>query len=346
MRIRSRFLPALILCAVLCVLPWSALLLVGFSAPLAAVCSGCTLLTVLAVLLARRARRQRAQALCAQLRLYYEAIAPAMDEADMPQTAEGWSRALGKAAAAQASDAQQAQALTAKFLSRWSQESLNALEEMQESARRAAHTLPVEGRLLAHEANTLRGLDEQLMRFFRCETDCSLCRIQEVELSRVISEAVLRRSDALRARQIGLRRNSTRLRTMSDPVLLAGVLDALLDNALRHTPDRGAIGLLCRETDGQAEIVVEDAGSGIPADELPHVFERGFVGRGESPAQAGLGLYTARAYCELLGHSISLRSAEGHGTQAILRLKLAPAAKAEKPAEDAAAETPAANAMQ
>ena len=69
------------------------------------------------------------------------------------------------------------------------------------------------------------------------------------------------------------------------------------------------------------------AGCGIPAEELPRVFERGFVGRGEEVGRAGLGLFTARAYCELLGHSLHVRSAEGKGTQAVLRLQIAPAEK-------------------
>ena len=56
------------------------------------------------------------------------------------------------------------------------------------------------------------------------------------------------------------------------------------------------------------------------SEELSRIFTRGFVGRGEDPGRAGLGLFTARAYCTLLGHSLSVTSAEGKGTRAVIRV--------------------------
>lgn len=321
---RAHIGPIVVIGGILMVLPWGALYFAGFSIGLAVLCAVCSVLALLTVVLLAVGRKKQEKARCEQLRLYLAAI-----EVDAPQNADSDAllTCLGENAAAQKTAHTNSEILTARFLTDWSKKTIASLDALQASEKRVVATLPVEERLLKQEVNTLRCLSEQLMRYFNCDTDCSLYRIQTVDLMRIMSDAVIRRSDELKARKIGLRRSAAKLRVTSDPVLLAAVLDELLDNAIRHTPENGTIGLTCREASGAAEITVEDAGCGIPPEELPRVFERGFVGRGETMGRAGLGLFTARAYCELLGHRLQVRSAVGKGTQAVLRIQIAPSEK-------------------
>lgn len=97
-----------------------------------------------------------------------------------------------------------------------------------------------------------------------------------------------------------------------DPVRIGEVLSNLLSNALRHTPPGGTVTIsVAPEAQGVA-FAVEDSGTGIPAEALPHVFDR-FV-KGEGSHGAGLGLAIARSLVEAHGGELTARSEPGRGT--------------------------------
>ncbi len=93
----------------------------------------------------------------------------------------------------------------------------------------------------------------------------------------------------------------------------------LVANALRHTPAGGRVTL--RGSDGTVEIA--DTGEGIPADELPHVFDRFRrvdPSRTRATGGSGLGLAIVRQLAEAHGGTASARSAPGRGTTVTLAL--------------------------
>ena len=112
--------------------------------------------------------------------------------------------------------------------------------------------------------------------------------------------------------QFDVRRGS---RVRSDPEQLEQVLLALLSNAVQHSERGGSVRL---RVDG-VTIVVEDEGSGIDPEDLPHLFERFYRGKG-SAGGFGLGLSICRDLVEGMGGRISLRPREGAGTVAEIRL--------------------------
>ena len=137
----------------------------------------------------------------------------------------------------------------------------------------------------------------------------------------MVSDAVVRNAALFNTKRIGLRRSVAHLYSVTDATVLALVLDQLLDNAVRYTAENGVIGISCRDAGDTIRLSVEDAGCGIPAEELPKIFERGYIGKREQPGSPGMGLFTVRSYLELLGHGLEVRSAEGRGTQVIILLK-------------------------
>lgn len=108
-----------------------------------------------------------------------------------------------------------------------------------------------------------------------------------------------------------------------DVRLIERVLDNLIDNGLRYTPQGGRVTVGLRADDGGVEVRVEDTGPGIPEDELTRIFDRFYRGaeeRRKHNAGIGLGLAIAHRAVELHGSDLRVDSAEGRGTRFLFRL--------------------------
>lgn len=130
------------------------------------------------------------------------------------------------------------------------------------------------------------------------------------------------------------------LAVTGDATQLQRVLTNLVDNALKYSPDGGAISIRAGAAGDHAEIVVADEGVGIPADRQARIFEqfqRGADGIA-SRESFGLGLYVCRRIVEAHGGSIDVASEVGQGSRFTVRLPLAEAA-AEATSTRAARET-------
>ncbi|MEV8426090.1 sensor histidine kinase [Streptomyces niveus] len=127
----------------------------------------------------------------------------------------------------------------------------------------------------------------------------------------------------------------------ADPVRLRQAVSNLVSNAVRHTPSGGRVTLRSYRTGpGHRDAValeVSDTGAGIPADDIPHVFDRFWraeKSRNRSTGGSGLGLAIVLKLAEAQGGTASVVSTEGKGSVFTLRLPAAPdEAPADAPAE-------------
>jgi signal transduction histidine kinase len=110
----------------------------------------------------------------------------------------------------------------------------------------------------------------------------------------------------------------------ADRERLGLALDALLENAVRHTDSGDAIQLsVIRDYPGMpARIVIADTGSGIPEGQLPFIFDRFRTGDDGQSRGTGLGLPLVRAVARAHGGNVTVRSAPGRGSEFELTLPM------------------------
>ncbi|MDA8226709.1 MAG: ATP-binding protein [Desulfitobacterium hafniense] len=104
---------------------------------------------------------------------------------------------------------------------------------------------------------------------------------------------------------------------------LEQVFTNLLDNAFRHTDREGMVKIRAYKEESRVAIQIADTGKGIPADELPFIFERFYKvekSRNRKVAGTGLGLAIARTIIQAHGGSITAESREGEGTVFEIRI--------------------------
>jgi signal transduction histidine kinase len=103
----------------------------------------------------------------------------------------------------------------------------------------------------------------------------------------------------------------------TDPDRLGQIAQNLVENALRYTPETGKVRVRVAADDEERILIeVVDTGVGIPEEELPHVFDRHFVGRQRRVRNegSGLGLSIVKGLVERMGGEVAAESEVGKGT--------------------------------
>jgi len=105
------------------------------------------------------------------------------------------------------------------------------------------------------------------------------------------------------------------LYAVADPGRVRQVLANLLDNALKYSKPGGQVGISAANRGGRVRVTVRDHGEGIPASDIPRIFERLYRGdKSRSHRGLGLGLSLVRAVLKAHGGDITVKSAVGKGS--------------------------------
>ncbi len=141
------------------------------------------------------------------------------------------------------------------------------------------------------------------------------------DIASAAADSLARRYEAA---DVELSRQLSQAPVLADRRWLHQVVTNLLSNALKFTPPGGSVTVSTRQDGRDAVLDVTDTGVGIPADELPRIFDRFW--RGQAAAQtsgSGIGLAIATELAWAHGGSLTAASEQGQGTRLTLTLPLA-----------------------
>jgi two-component system sensor histidine kinase BaeS len=173
---------------------------------------------------------------------------------------------------------------------------------------------------LLAETGVMQRLLEDLRTLSLAEAGALPLHREPADLVEVTADVVAAHRPGASAKGVALSLGGdTSLEASVDPVRFREIVANLLTNAIRHTPPGGSVQVTVGGFHDEAVLEVSDTGDGIPADELPHIFDR-FQRRADSGG-SGLGLTIVRDLAAAHGGSVEATS-EGPGRGATFRVRL------------------------
>jgi PAS domain S-box-containing protein len=173
------------------------------------------------------------------------------------------------------------------------------------------------------EIERMMGLISELLDVSRIETNRLQIHPQTIQWLPFIEGRISAFRVQHPARFIHFDVNAPETTVVADPDRMRQVVDNLLSNALKYSPEGSDIDVRVVSEDGHVATSVTDHGIGIPRDEIPQLFERFHRARNVSSRYyggLGLGLYIARAIVEAHDGEITVESEEGVGSTFTMRL--------------------------
>jgi len=173
--------------------------------------------------------------------------------------------------------------------------------------------------LLYTQSIQLQRLVQDLFELANMEQGSFKLVIDRTSVDKVMQNALELMSDSIQQHGIELdyQPSSSPVYVKGDERRLQQVVINLLENARKYTPSGGRITVSTSTSNGQAVIMVKDTGIGIPADELPHIWQRLYrveKSRSRTTGGTGLGLAISREIVMLHQGQITVDSTEGSGT--------------------------------
>lgn len=160
---------------------------------------------------------------------------------------------------------------------------------------------------------------ENVLYYARSENSEKDYLITEVSLKRAFTDAALKNREELLLRNISLETDNLDVSVLTDAKWLEFIFGQLISNSMKYTATgrESVIRVSATETSDEVRVSFADNGIGIPASDLPRVFEKSFTGQNgrKLSKSTGMGLYIVKTLCERLGHRIEIESKEGEFTK-------------------------------
>lgn len=229
----------------------------------------------------------------------------------------GLARRAGRDMISAVSDAQAAQREYREYVERW----VHEIKTPITAAGLICRSLDGDTRRrLLLELGQVEAHVERALFYARAESPERDCIIRQARLEDIVTEAIENHRTLLIQNNVRLETAGLDCTVYTDGKWASFILGQLLQNAVRYRSESPVITISAQPLGKQVQLTVRDNGIGIPAHELPRVFDRGFTGsNGRSRnGSTGMGLYLCRKLAGFLDLGLRLASTEGEGTTALL----------------------------
>lgn len=198
---------------------------------------------------------------------------------------------------------------------------------VQRIMRRGAEMTPAE---IAERAEKIRSATGRLTRLVEGTLNASRLDAGQIDMKpracdfgALVAEACERQRELAPGRRIETDLDGLPPAVRCDPILIEQVVSNLLSNALKYSPEHEPIEVRAWAETDVIRFSVRDRGVGVPADDVPHLFERFFRARTAAGIDGtGIGLNLARAIAHMHGGEIAVETKEGAGSTFTLSLPL------------------------
>jgi signal transduction histidine kinase len=171
---------------------------------------------------------------------------------------------------------------------------------------------------IIQSAEDLNHFISSILELNKVESNRIQLRYESKDINQIIEKAVDSFSAIARAREIIIETDLEPLFPVSiDVSLISKVINNLIDNALKYSPEKSVVRIQSREIDGFVKISVSDQGIGMSPEELSQLFTRFYRAKNDTTTKVsgtGLGLYLTKYFIEAHGGKVVVNSTKGKGS--------------------------------
>lgn len=171
---------------------------------------------------------------------------------------------------------------------------------------------------MLEEIEKIEGFVEQALYYSRSNAVEKDYLIRGLNLKNLCFEVVKRNAKLFIQNNVAARTGDLDFTVFCDAKWLSFILNQLAANSIKYAREEGAwVMIRAQEKENGVHLHFEDNGIGIPSNELPRIFEKGFTGSNGRKLEksTGMGLYIVEKLCDKLGLGIIARSVPGEGTE-------------------------------
>lgn len=175
------------------------------------------------------------------------------------------------------------------------------------------------------QGNKLSSLIEQLFELSKLESDRVELNLEKFSLTELIHDSIQENSWKAQEKNIQIHffEQQDPLTITADIALIQRVLQNLLDNAIKHSPENNVIDIGCEKTESLMRFYIQDRGEGISSQDLPYIFERFYQSKDNTHSSkigSGLGLAIVKRILDLHQYKVSVASQLQQGTRFVIDL--------------------------
>ena len=177
-----------------------------------------------------------------------------------------------------------------------------------------------EAKKISQELLRLEDYTHMALNYIKLEEAGPEMELSQIDVDSIIKRAVKKYSILFIYKGIKLDYKPIQLNVLSDGQWLQVLVEQILSNSLKYTPD-GTISIY-QDPHKEQTLIIEDSGIGIRSEDLPKIFNKGYSGLNGRlhEKSTGLGLFLSKKICQRLGHSLDIQSQPGKGTRVAISM--------------------------